>query len=158
MKLNLGCGQDLRTSGYLNIDKYPSTNLPREVYQQGDIQSLDWIVEDNTVEEIIALDCIEYLPINVIKLALLNWAAKLCQNGILKILMPDCFAVAKAFAQGQFNLDEYLQITFGKQENDDNRLSAMDMITLCNILNEAGLTITLKRYEGVAIYIEATKL
>lgn len=156
MKLNLGCGADIR-SGYINIDIIPQNNMSQDRYRQGDIGSLDWLTEDKTVDEIIALDCLEYLPTNIVKQALTNWAQKLSTGGTLKILVPDCHAVAKAFVQGQFNLQEYSQIIFGTQEGNDNRLTVIDTVTLLSILKEIGLTISLKRYEGIAIYVEATK-
>lgn len=156
MKLNLGCGNDIR-SGYINIDCLPQSQVPPEVYRQGDIQTLDWLTEDDTVDEIIALDCVEYLPTNAVKQALANWAQKLVTGGTLKILMPDCHAIAKSFAQGQFNLQEFSQMLFGTQDGNDNRLSVMDTATLLTTLQEIGLSISLKRYEGVALYVEAVK-
>lgn len=164
MKLNLGCGNDIR-AGYLNIDRVPTNQIPPEVYRQGDIGSLDWLTEDNTIDEILAIDCLEYLPIEIVKSALDNWAKKLVEptesgtsvGGTLKILVPDAHAVAKAFYQGQFNLPEYSQMTFGTQKENDNRLSVIDAITLLDTLKEIRLTISVKRYEGIAIYVEATK-
>lgn len=156
MKLNLGCGDDIR-SGYINIDRVPRNQLLTEIYKQGDISSLDWLTEDNTVNEIVALDCLEYLPTNMTKQALANWSQKLSPGGILKVLVPDCHAAARAFTQGQFSLKEYSQVILGTQEGDDNRLSLVDATTLLSILQESGLTISLKRYEGVAIYVEAVK-
>ena len=156
MKLNLGCGNDMR-SGYINVDKMPQGKMPQDTYRQGDISSLDWLTEDASIEEIVALDCLEYLTVSVMKSALLNWAQKLTQGGVLKILVPDCHAVAKAFALGQFNLPEYSTIMFGTQESGDDRRSAIDTNTLLEILAEAGLTISLKRYDGVAVYVEAVK-
>lgn len=156
MKLNIGCGTDIR-SGYVNIDRLPPGQISSDVYKQGDIQSLDWMTEDGTVDEIVALDCLEYLPTNAIKQALTNWANKLIVGGILKILVPDCHAIAKSFTQGQFSLQEYSQMIFGTQEGNDNRLSIVDAVTLLSTLQEIGLTISLKRYEGVAIYVEAVK-
>ncbi len=156
MKFNLGCGADIR-SGYINIDRLPQKQIPQDIYRQGDITSLDWIAEDNTVDEILALDCIEYLPINSIKESITNWVKKLSKGGILKILVPDCHAIAKAFYQGQFSLQEYSKMTFGTQEGNDNRLAIIDAATLLSVLQEVGLTISIKRYEGVAIYVEATK-
>lgn len=156
MKLNLGCGKDIR-SGYINIDRFPQDQLSPDVYKQGDISSLDWLTEDDVVDEIIALNCIEYLPTKIVKQALTNWAKKLSGGGVLKIMVPDCHAIAKAFYQGQFNLQEYSQSMLGIQENNDNKLSVIDTVTLLNILKEIGLTISLKRYEGVEIYVEAIK-
>lgn len=156
MRLNLGCGSDVRT-GYINVDILPQSNVSSDIYRQGNINSLDWLVEDGTVEEIIAIDCLEYLPTNGIEQALINWANKLSSDGTLKIMVPDCHAIAKAFVLGQFNLKEYSQMTLGTQEGNDNRLSVIDTDTLLRILQNVGLTISLKRYEGVAIYVEATK-
>ena len=153
MKLNLGCGDDLR-SGYINVDIFPSSN---ECYRQGDMTSLDWLTEDGVVDEIIALDCIEYLPINEIQSTITNWIKKLVSGGVLKILVPDCYATAKAFYQGQLSLQEYSQITFGTQTGTDKRLSMIDTTTMISLLEEAGMTISTKRYEGIAIYVEAVK-
>lgn len=156
MKLNLRCGQDVR-SGYTNIDRFPQGQLSQDVYRQGDIASLDWLTEDGVVDEIVALNCLEYLPTKVVKPALINWAKKLSDGGVLKIMVPDCHAIAKAFSQGQFNLQEYSQSILGTQEGNDNRLSVIDRATLLSTLKEIGLTISLKRYEGVEIYVEAIK-
>lgn len=156
MKLNLGCGNDIR-SGYMNVDRVSANQVPPDIYKQGDIQTLDWLVEDEKVDEIVAIDCLEYLPTDVVKGSLANWAKKMISGGILKIMVPDCHAVAKAFSQGQLSLQEYLQITFGTQRDNDNRITAIDTVTLLDVLREIGLTISLKRYEGVAIYVEAIK-
>jgi len=155
MRINLGCGNDMRI-GFVNVDKLPM-NGPPELCRQGDIKSIDWLAEDGTVEEIIAIDCLEYLPLNSVQPAITNWASKLATNGVLKILVPDCFAIAKAFSQGQFSLGEFCQMLFGTQQQNDARLSAIDLDTLVKILGEAGLVVSVKRYEGVAVYVEATK-
>jgi len=156
MKLNLGCGADIR-SGYVNVDRLPPNNAPTELYRQGDIKSLDWLTEDAQVQEIIAMDCLEYLPSSVIQSAITNWHQKLVPNGILKITVPDCHAVAKSFAQGQLNLQEFSTIMFGTENDNDKRLSAIDGMTLLDMLCNIGFTIILKRYDGISIYLEATK-
>lgn len=156
MKINIGCGTDIR-HGYINVDRLPPNQLPPDVYKQGDISSLDWLTEDNTVDEIVALDCLEYLATDKLESAITNWVQKLVPGGILKILVPDCHIIAKSFSQGQFNLQEYSQLTFGTRENGDYRLSVIDTLTLIDFLQKAGMTISLKRYEGVAIYVEATR-
>lgn len=153
MKLNLGCGKDIRND-FVNIDRLP---VKSDHYEQGDIQSLDWLVEDSTVDEILAIDCLEYLEGNKVKLAIKNWASKLSTGGVIKILVPDGHLVAKSFYQGQLSLQEYQIIMFGTREHNDDRLSVIDAVTLFEMLEECSLTITLKRYEGIAIYLEAVK-
>lgn len=152
-RLNLGCGNDIR-NGFVNVDRLPSKS---DNYRQGDIQCIDWLVEDNTVETIIALDCLEYISPKHLKSTLENWAKKLSPGGVMKILVPDCHLAAKSFVQGQLNIQEYQIIVFGTQENNDERLCLIDSTILIGMLKEFGLTISLKRYDGVAIYLEAVK-
>ena len=154
MKLNLKSGNDIRL-GYLNVDRFPADGVEANVYRQGDIGSLDWLVEDSQVDEIIAMDCLEHLPTDVIQSAITNWCNKLAKDGILKIMALDCYAVAKAFSQGQLNLEEFSKAILGTK--NENKLSSIDAITLLAILKESGLDISLKRYEGISLYVEATK-
>ena len=155
MKLNLKCGNNIKPD-YINIDIFPNTDN-NDTYCQGDIKSLNWIVKDDTVDEILAIDCLEYLPTDMAKSALTNWTKKLTFGGTLKILVPDCHAVAKAFCHGQFNLQEFSQIIFGTRQGNDVKESIIDSVTLLSWIKEVGLTISLIRYEGIAIYLEATK-
>lgn len=152
-RLNLGCGNDIR-SGFVNVDRLQSKAAN---YKQGDIQSLDWLAEDSTIDEIVAIDCLEYIKSRNINTTVENWAKKLSPGGVMKILVPDCHLVAKSFFQGQLGLQEYQTIMFGTQENNDERLSLIDSNTLLEMLRGFGLTVSLKRYDGVAFYVEAVK-
>lgn len=152
-RLNLGCGNDKRI-GFVNVDQFPGKS---DNYRQGDIRSLDWLVEDSTVEEILAIDCLEYIKSRNVNTTVENWAKKLSPGGVMKILVPDCHLVAKSFFQGQLSLKEYQTIMFGTQENNDERLSLIDSGTLLEMLRGFGLTVSLKRYDGVAFYVEAVK-
>jgi len=152
-RLNLGCGNDIR-SGFVNIDRLPGKS---DNYKQGCMKSLDWLVEDSTVDEILALDCLEYVLAKDVRSTVTNWVNKLSPGGIIKILVPDCHLAAKSFAQGQLALQEYQMIVFGTQENNDERLSLIDPLIILDMLKELGLTVSLKRYDGVAFYVEAVK-
>lgn len=156
MRINLKCGNDIRI-GYINVDKHQTNQGQNNIYKQGDISNLDWLTENDTVEEILALDCLQYLRTDTIPKGIDNWYRKLSSGGILKILVPDCYAVSEAFVQGQINMDEYSQITFGVSNDNDSRLSMIDRTILFDMLEKSGLTITLKRYEGISIYVEAIK-
>jgi len=48
-------------------------------------------------------------------------------------------------------------MVLGSQQNGDCRRSVIDANTLLDLLAEVGLEVILKRYEGVAVYVEAIK-
>lgn len=158
MRLNLGCTTEtVRKQGYINIDDRPPTDENKNVYRQGSFESLDWLCEDGAVEEIIIKDSIGRIPINSLKDALQNWAQKLQPGGILKIMTPDAHLVAQMFFQDQIALAEYQNIVLGTQYSNVQMRSLLDAPTLINLLEQAGLAITLKRYDGLCLYIEAMK-
>jgi len=157
MRLNLGCGSDIRAQGYLNIDVKPNSDYPAETYRQGDARSLDWICDDGTVEEILAMHILACLPVGAVQQAIQNWTSKLQSNGVLKISVFDIYATAEMLVNNLMSTHDFIISTFGKQEQGDCYLSAMDAQTLCRLLEECGLTIELKRYDGLAFYVEARK-
>ena len=134
MKLNLGCGTDIREQGYINIDLKPSAQYPSDVYQQGDVQSLDWLCEDQTVEEILALNVLNYVPIAQVSTTIRNWAHKLIVDGVLKIATPDIYALAKIFANNQLSTRDFVVSIFGTQQDTDACMSSTDAPTLVKIL------------------------
>jgi len=159
MKLNLGCILDeIRPQGYINIDTEPFEEHDGVIYKQGDFGSLDWLCEDGSVEEIIINNSICRMRMPIIKEALQNWSNKLCESGVLKIMTIDAYLAAKMFAQNQISLEEYQILLFGKSKDYINHLrSAIDLQTLCSLLNKVGLTIMTKRYDGLSMYVESVK-
>ena len=159
MRLNLGClTETIREQGYINIDDAPSTKENEDVYRQGSFESLDWLCEDGTVEEIIIKDSICRIPLSSLESALQNWAQKLQPGGILKIMTPDAHLVAQMFFQDQISLAEYQGITLGTQYSNIQIRSLLDTPTLTGLLEQAGLSITTKKYDGLCLYIEAVKI
>jgi len=156
MKVNLGCGQDIRTD-CVNIDKMPPGDFPDSIYRQGDITNIDWLTKSSSVEQIIAIDCLQYIQSDRLSSTIENWIEKLAIGGVIKILVPDCLLTAKSFYQGQISLEEYSNIVFGFRKNNDVRVSMIDAGTLINLLEKFRIKLTLKRYEGIAIYVEGVK-
>ncbi len=159
MRLNLGCiTETVRKQGYINIDDIPPTEENKDIYKQGSFEYLDWLCEDETVEEIIIKDSIGRIPLNALGDVLQNWAQKLQSGGILKIMTPDAHLVAQMFFQDQISLVEYQKIVLGTQYNNIHIQSLLDVPTLVELLEQAGLSITTKRYDGLYLYIEAVKI
>lgn len=159
MRLNLGClTETIRKQGYINIDDVPPTEENKDVYKQGSFESLDWLCEDDTVQEIIIKDSIGRIPLNALEGVLQNWAQKLQTNGVLKIMVPDAHLVAQMFFQDQISLAEYQGVILGTQYNNMQMRSLLDAPMLMTLLEQAGLSVTIKRYDGLCLYVEAVKL
>ncbi len=157
MKLNLGCRTEMvRAQGYVNVDDTPPTEENKDVYKQGSFESLDWLCEDNTVQEIVIKDSTGRIPLSALGSVLQNWAQKLQPDGVLKIMIPDAHLVAQMFFQDQISLAEYQGIVLGIQYDVQMR-SLLDAPMLMSLLEQAGLSVTLKRYDGLYLYVEAVK-
>lgn len=90
IKLNLGCGHDLRI-GYINSDLY---NDKADV--KFDSSALPY--ENNSVDEILAYHIIEHFPYRKALETLAEWHRALKLAGHLRIETPDLLSSCEAFA------------------------------------------------------------
>ncbi len=84
MKLNLGCGDDVR-EGYTNVDfreTHPSV-------MQVDLSRFPWPFEDGSADEILMLDFLEHFPYAQTKSILLECFRVLKPTGTVVIQVPD---------------------------------------------------------------------
>lgn len=92
MKLNLGCGNDIR-DGYTNVDMretHPSVMV-------ADLSQLPWPFEDDSAEEILMLDFLEHFPYAQTKRILLECYRVLRSDGTVVIQVPDGEHLMRAF-------------------------------------------------------------
>lgn len=82
MKLNLGCGSDIR-DGYVNVDLRPPCD--RKV----DLSQLPWPFEDQSAEEVLMLDFLEHFPYRKTSSILQEVWRVLKPGGILEVQVPD---------------------------------------------------------------------
>jgi len=156
MRLNLGCGSDIRT-GFTNID-VAQQQLPLGLYRQGDVSNLDWLCTNSSVEEMLVLNVLQYIPYKVMDQVLSNWANKLCNNGCIKILSPDINILCKLFSSRNMDLTTFSANVFGSQDQIVNfGKSATDMKDICRQLESLGLKVVIARYENTMFYVEAIK-
>lgn len=157
MKLNLGCGGDLRP-GYINIDLAANPAFPADLFRQGDVSSLDWVCPENGAEEILVLDVLRFLPWTQLDQIIGGWISRLAPGGTLTITTPDLHQVAAMIVNDQVDLATAQRTLFGEQMHAGNSCrSAIDAHALCQGLVGAGLAITAKRYDRGMFYVEAVK-
>lgn len=84
MKLNLGCGPDIR-EGYVNVDFKGSDNRVLNM----DLSHFPWDFEDNSVDEILMLDILEHFPYKITE-SILNECWRVMKVGArIEIQVPD---------------------------------------------------------------------
>ncbi len=92
MKLNLGCGDDIR-EGYTNVDfrqTHPSVLL-------ADLSTFPWPFEDESADEILMLDFLEHFPYASTPFILLECFRILKPEGTVVIQVPDGAHLTRAF-------------------------------------------------------------
>ena len=113
-KINLiyGSGDILDT--HLNINPFEenpnNTSLVRD-----DISNLDKYADDAELDELSAIDVIDYLPLNSCEQSLSNWFKKIRIGGKIIIGGIDLFEVSKSFSQYRIDLSEANLLIHGEQ-------------------------------------------
>ena len=84
MRLNLGCGSDVRP-GYVNVDKVTLTNEIVRV----DLSEIPWPWKSGEVEEILMLDFLEHFPYRQTDIILQEAWRVLRVGGTIEVQVPD---------------------------------------------------------------------
>ncbi len=94
MRLNLGCGEDVR-EGYVNVDAratHPSVQIV-------DLSKFPWPFPDQSADEILMLDFLEHFPYAVTQTILLECYRILKPDGSVTVQVPDALHTARAMVQ-----------------------------------------------------------
>ncbi len=94
MRLNLGCGSDVR-EGYINVDLHKTH--PRVI--EDDLSQLPWAFESDSADEILMLDFLEHFPYALTETILLECYRVLRPGGILVIQVPDAEQLTHALSK-----------------------------------------------------------
>lgn len=114
MRLNLGCGDDIR-EGYTNVD-FRKTHSIVEVV---DLSKFPWPFRDGTADEILMLDFLEHFPYRDTRKILLECYRVLSLAGTVVIQVPDGRHLTHALGQ----VGEYLCNRCGYRIDDERSLS-----------------------------------
>jgi predicted SAM-dependent methyltransferase len=142
MKLNLGCAKDVR-EGWVNVDMH----YEHPLVTKADILTLEY--EKNSVEQIVAKDIIEHLPLQVTITNINKWYYWLQEGGSVFIQTTNFDKIIEAYRQGVWPLRVLNHMLFagvnytdvGSQDCDFHK-SVYSKEGLTNILQEAGFTVT----------------
>ncbi len=136
-KLNLGSGNDKR-EGYINIDSNRQFN-PDLVM---DVRVLDF--QPNEVDEILARDILEHIPIAECELTLKHWFAILKPGGKIIIQTPNLQTIAENINALSISnkidlINVMIKRIFGGQDYDGNfHQNGFTPFTLQCLLNKIG--------------------
>jgi SAM-dependent methyltransferase len=92
MKLNLGCGDDVKP-GYTNVDFRQTQPSVLKV----DLSTFPWPFEDESADEILMLDFLEHFPYGSTPFILLECFRILSPDGTVAIQVPDGDHLVRAF-------------------------------------------------------------
>lgn len=159
VKLNLLLNDEKKLlNSHKNISVFKLQNKYNLDYVEGEINNLDWIVENGEVDEIIA-DCIlEYFPFNQIYHLLDNWCKKLSLTGKIVLVGTDVRELARLITFDEIKPDEFYPALYGKQvENWETKKSCTSVNDMISLLRSLNMVITKKYFDKYNFIIEAKR-
>lgn len=140
LKLNLGCGFDIR-AGYVNIDANDEHH-PDLVSDVANLSALG----DGVASEALAQDVLEHLPRAKVSTALREWNRVLEPSGTLVVRLPSVVHLLRLLEDKQHQdvatQQRLIQCMYGTQGYDgDFHLNGFTEVTLRHDLNEAGFSV-----------------
>mgnify|MGYP001187693939 CR=1 FL=1 len=150
MKLNLGCGNDIR-DGYVNID----LNSNHQKVIKGDISNLDiFSLTDNSVDEILAIDVIQYFNYQNIVNVIANWCQKLKSNGSIYIESIDYNMISNMMFYDLLGSEVVNNLLYG----DPGLKGVYNLPSIESLLRNNKMQIDIKGFKEAKFYIRAVKL
>ncbi len=150
MKVNLGCGKDIRV-GYLNIDlkNNGSSNII-----VGDVSKLDEIVDNNTVEEMIGIHIVEYFTPQELHRNLQHWFNKISPGGTLYLQGFDYLLIANDIVYYRIDIANLNMMLFG--EHGEHR-GIYDLMNIVSVTESVGFEVIEKGYAGSEFFVRVRK-
>ena len=161
MRLNLGCGNDIRPKGegWINVD----IRRLEGVDEVADVRDLS-IFRDGCAEEILANDLLEHIPPADIPRTLKEWRRVLQPDGKINIRIPDIKRIARRFLAGSITEDKAMLLIYGDQSPEwggtewgSHKAGYTDQ-QITNLLQQYDLWVQMvfSPVDEHALYVEAT--
>lgn len=155
IKLNLGCGKDIR-EGYINLDIDPISDkvLKHDVEDLSDFA-------DNSVSEVLAFDIIEHFPQRRINPIIKEWCRVLRPGGKLIIQTPDIEVIFSDYYKqaqtGKITWARFSTILHGKDEPFQTHYVSLSFQWLKEILEQYNMTGVTKEKTAQNMKVTACK-
>lgn len=154
MKVNLLFDNpgDVR-SGYLNIDGAVSEEEvqgnPNDSRIAKRVDDLSHTVDANELDELVAMDILDYFPMNHADVILDHWLSRLKHGGELTLSVVDLRQISREVLSNALDISDVNHLLFGKQEKPWQFKNCVFTIhTLVEILGAKGYTIIKKLAVG----------
>lgn len=151
MKLNLGCGFDVR-EGWYNVDLH-------EFHKPELVCDVTWLapLEDRAATYVLAQDILEHVHRDRCLTALREWNRVMMDGGLLEIRVPDVMALVDLMREPESQTPErhavLLQCMFGTQGYDgDFHLNGFTEISLRDAFAKSGFEIEVLRHKDVWLF------
>lgn len=155
MKINLIIDSGEVLGGYLNIDPFAQDKNDPLDRQIGDISNLDWAVDAGELEELRAINILEYWPGRDAEGILSGWVSKLAHGGRIIIGFTDIICIAKDVVSRKLDIHQTNDIVYGLQRQTwDNKKSCFtvnQVKTFLESLNLKIITIRLIKHDAIVI-------
>jgi len=138
IKLNLGCGSDIR-KGWVNIDFRDGKGVDIAC----DVSTLPYF--DNSVEKIYASDVLEHIMYAEVPATLKEWHRVLMPDGIITIKVPSLSTIATNYVRHSIDCKEFVRLIYGGQEEGDianAHKSGFDPQSLSILMKRAGFVVS----------------
>lgn len=155
-KINLVYGTGEVYNGFLTLN--PFLEQETDSIKRCDIKNLNNFVDDGEVEELIAINILEYFNANKIPEILSHWIKKVAINGKIIISVTNVYDVARCFVNGIINLETFNGLVHGTNEKPYMvRRSCLTSTLIENFLKSAGLKIMKRKINNYNVVIEAVR-
>lgn len=135
MKLNLGCGGDVR-HGWINVDLF--VDVPGVT--KADVAALPF--QPESVEYILAQDVLEHLSHRRVRDIFASWVRLLAPQGKLEVRCPDSEAQCVALMNGTWDATVFSYMMFGAQDHQGNEhRCGWTQYSLQRLFNDHGLRV-----------------
>jgi hypothetical protein len=141
---------------YLNLDPFAEPGKDTS-YKRSNLKELSE-ADDGEVEELIAIDVIDYYPPTEVNELLSIWSRKLAHGGSITIGFTDLYQLVKAVACRILNLEEANTAFHGVQDKAWRiRRSTLSIDYVAKVLESLGLRIKTKRLYSNKAVIKAVR-